>query len=359
MTVDEDLRDTLATALRDGAFAGTPQALAAAEYHGIIPLLFARTGDAALKAPAQARAMWELRHRQILSGLLAALDADGVRAVVIKGTALAYDLYNDASLRPRGDTDLLVAPKDLNAARATLAAQGFTAALGEQATEAATQEVWQLTPPGGGTHDIDLHWQAINGPTLAPLIPVPEAMAEAMPLPRLSPHARGLSRGHGLIHSCVHRAQHILSPYFVAGEAHYGGDRLIWLCDIDRLARSLTAQEWEDVTSRTADRGIAPVCHGALLEAIKHLETPVPEQVLSRLASAPGGAVTQYLLGGSRTGRALSDLRASGGTGRLHYLRNRLFPKAALVRGQYPQSTMPLPILYLRRIGRFVTGGRQ
>lgn len=359
MTSDQDLRDTLVAALRDRAFDSTPEALAAAEYHGITPLLFAYTADEALKAPARARAMWELRHRQIVANLLAAFDAKAVPALVIKGTALAYDLYDDASLRPRGDTDLLVAPKDLNAAREILTAQGFVAALGEQAAEAATQEVWQVTPPGGGTHDIDLHWQAFNGPSLAPLIPVDEAMAEAIPLPRLSPHARGLSRGHGLLHSCVHRAQHILSPYFVAGKAHYGGDRLIWLCDIDRLARALTVQEWQDVIIRAAARGIAPVCHGALLEAVKHLETQVPEQVLSRLASAPSGAVTQYLLGGSRTGRALSDLRASGGAGRLHYLRNRLFPKAALVRGQYPQSKMPLPILYLRRIGRFVSGGRQ
>jgi len=349
----------LAAALRGGPFPDGPGALAAAEYHGVGPLVLAGGGAAALMAGARARAMWELRHRAVLARLLAALEAAGVAALVIKGTALAYDLYEDAALRPRGDTDILIAPADLPAARAVLAANGFRPGLGEDAPEGASQEVWQTLPPGGGAaHDIDLHWQAFNGPTLGPLIPVAEAMAEAVPLPRLAPGARALSRPHGLLHACVHRAQHILSPYFVAGEAHYGGDRLIWLCDIDRLARALTPGEWALLADRAASRGVAPVCAGALDEAARLLGTPLPGEVMARLSAAPAGPVTQYLLASGRQGRALSDLRASGGRGRWHYLRARLFPPAAFMRGQYPHSRMPLALLYLRRIARFAGGGR-
>ncbi len=303
--------------------------------------------------------MWELRHRQILAGLLEALAARGMRALVIKGTALAYDLYPDAALRPRGDTDLLIAPSDLDRVRELLAAQGFSRPTGENAPAGSTQEVWHIVPPGSTAHDIDLHWQAFNGPSLAPVIPVEEAMAEGLPLPRLAPEARGLSRGHGLLHSCIHRAQHILSPYFVDGKAHYGGDRLIWLYDIDLLARALNAGEWESFASRAIARGVAPVCRGALEEAQRLLGTPLPGDVMARLGAAPEGAVTRYLLGSGRKGRAMADLRASGAGGAWRYLRARLLPPAAIVRGQYPHSRWPLPFLYLRRIGRFVTGRRQ
>lgn len=353
-----DQRAMLAAALGGGHFAGDANTLAAVEYHGVGPLLLARRETDALKAPARARAMWELRHRQILGRLLAAMDAGGVQALVIKGTALAYDLYPDAAMRPRGDTDLLVAPADLDRARAILAAQGFSQPVGENAPEGSTQEVWHIIPPDSVAHDIDLHWQAFNGPSLAAIIPVAEAMAEAQPLPRLAPQAQGLSRGHGLLHSCIHRAQHILSPYFVDGEAHYGGDRLIWLCDIDLLARALGPEEWTLFTTRAMARGVAPVCHGALEEAHRLLGTPLPGDVMARLGASPAGAAARYLLDSSRRGRAMADLRASGAGGALRYLRARLFPAAAFVRGQYPQSRWPLPFLYLRRIGRFVTGGR-
>ncbi|MBW7922113.1 MAG: nucleotidyltransferase family protein [Rubellimicrobium sp.] len=353
------MRDTLAATLRGAPFVESPDLLAAAEYHGTGPLILSLTGAGGLKAQARARSMWELRHLHVVARLLAAFDAGGVQAVVIKGTALAYDLYDDAALRPRGDTDILIPPDHLPQARAVLAAQGFRLTYEEEVPDGYTQEAWTFTPPEGGhSHDIDLHWQAFNGASLAGLIPVDEAMAEAVPLPRLAPVARALSRPHGLLHSCVHRAQHILSPYFVGGEAHYGGDRLIWLCDIDRLARALTAAEWQSFATRAAARGIGPVCAGALHEAARLLDTPLPEGPMARLAAAPPGPVARYLGSHDRRSRALADLRASGARGRsrLAYLRGRLFPPAAAMRSQYPRSRLPLAVLYLRRLLRFARG---
>lgn len=360
VTEAEALRNMLAAALRGGPFSDDPASCAAAEYHGLGPLILARSQAGGLMVQARARAMWELRHKHIVTRLLAAFDAAGVRALIIKGTALAYDLYDDAARRPRGDTDILVAPADLATARAVLAAQGFAPGLGEDAPEGFLQEVWQIVPPGGGAaHDIDLHWQAFNSVTLADLIPVDEAMAEAMPLPRLSPQALALSRGQSLLHACAHRAKHIHSPYFVGGEAHYGGDRLIWLCDIDRLARALTAAEWALLATRAEARGIAPVCVQAFDEAAQLLDTPLPGEVMARLRAASGGPLTQYLLGKGRMGRAVSDLRASGMRTWRPFLRTRLFPPAQVVLNQYPGSRLPVPVLYLRRMLRFLRGARQ
>ena len=44
--------------------------------------------------------------------------ARGVSPILIKGTPLAYTVYDAPALRPREDTDLLIAPADVEAARA-------------------------------------------------------------------------------------------------------------------------------------------------------------------------------------------------------------------------------------------------
>lgn len=71
-------------------------------YHGVAGLLASRplalrdwpanvTTD--LLDQARAGAMWELRHRDVLGRLLTALAEQSVRALVMKGSALAYDVY--------------------------------------------------------------------------------------------------------------------------------------------------------------------------------------------------------------------------------------------------------------------------
>lgn len=355
---DTTTGDSLAAALCGAPLVLTPAVLAAVAYHGIGPLLLSRSGAAALMPEARARAMWELRHRALLARLLAAFAAGGVAVLVIKGTALAYDLYPDPALRPRGDTDLLILPAARVQARAILAAQGFRRASGHDSPPGALQEGWVHVPADGGpAHEIDLHWQAFNSPALGPALPVEEALAEAVPLPRLAPEARALSRPHGLLHACLHRAKHIHSPYFSAGKAHYGGDRLIWLCDIDLLARALTPEAWESFTTRATARGAAPVCAAALGDAERLFATPLPARAMARLHAARPGAATLYLQSATRR-RALADLRASGPQSRRAYLRSRLFPPASALRSQYPRSRLPVPLLWLRRLLRFAGGGR-
>lgn len=357
MSTQTDL--ILARGLCGGPLVAVPDLQARADYHGIGPLLLARSGAETFRAEARARAMWELRHRHVVAQLLSAFAEAGLECLVMKGTALAYDLYPEPALRPRGDSDLLIHPADRAQARAVLRAQGFTAFLQQDAPAGMTQEIWRKTAPDGSSHEIDLHWQAFNGPALARMIPLEEAFAEAVPLARLAPVARGLPRDHGLLHACLHRAQHILSPYFVDGVAHYGGDRLIWLCDIDLLARALTPEQWDRLSERARQRGVAPVCHAALAEAVRLLGTPVPPAVMESLGTAPAGAATEYLLHRNRSGRARANVQAAGWRGAWHYLTARLFPPAAFMRMQYPESRMPLVLLYPRRILRFLSGRRQ
>ena len=57
--------------------------------------------------------MWEMRYRQLPAELLAALADNELRALVIKGPAFEYDLYDEPGHLIRRDSDLWVLEADL------------------------------------------------------------------------------------------------------------------------------------------------------------------------------------------------------------------------------------------------------
>jgi hypothetical protein len=179
-----DADDLIAQALRtatpwpDGMETGLVQQRAI--YHGITGLLMVRAVHLAdwpedlrtrLRAEALAQTMWEVRHRSILTPLLAALEAADVKTVLLKGTALAYSLYPAPAQRNRGDTDLLVAPDHLDRARAILTEQGFATDMQmAKVADPERQESWTFTAADGGEHEIDLHVDVFSSPALMPVL---------------------------------------------------------------------------------------------------------------------------------------------------------------------------------------------
>ncbi len=331
-------------------------------YHGVAGLLVDRV-DAwpaaaayPLRQAARAQAMWEMRHRHILSGVLRSMAEAGVRALLLKGTALAYDLYREPSERSRGDSDILIAPPDLAAAREVLSTRGLSAFLGDplELEPVLLQEAWSLRAPDGLTHEVDLHWQTLNAAALAHVLPFDEAWSRAQPLPRFSPDANGVPRDFALVLACAHRAQHVLNPYHVGEQRHFGGDRLIWLCDIDRLVRVLDDQGWAVALAATRSGGLSAVVLDGLLATAGWLGTPIPDPVLAVLRAAPQDTPeARYLLAGHKVERVWRDLGSVPGlAAKVSYLGGRLLPPEDFMRARYPGLLrQPLAILHLRRIG--------
>ena len=99
------------------------------DYHGICVLLHAANTQfhdwpskliSRIAEEARLAGLWEVTHGAALAKLLKALADAGVDAVLMKGTALAYSVYDDPSARRRGDSDLLIRPADLERARKVL-----------------------------------------------------------------------------------------------------------------------------------------------------------------------------------------------------------------------------------------------
>ena len=361
----------LASALRGEAGAlppacDRPEAIAelveAAIYHGVAGLLLEREVQRswpaelveALAAQARAQAMWEMRHREVLAILLAAFAEHSIRAFLMKGTAIAYDLYRNPSARARGDTDLLIAADDVPRAKALLSRLGYAeGVLGGVDAEFALQQPWTLNLANGTGHSIDLHWQVMNAPSLKDILSFAECDANARALPQLSPDARAMDRVRLLIHTCLHRAVHRNTPYFVNHVAYYGSGRLIWTHDIHLLASAFDDAQWSLFCALSKEKRVSRICREGLLEARAKLGTTVSGDILDDLERSSGNdRSSSYLVQSTAMARAWQDFRATAGLrSKMRYARARIWPDPRFVRAKYPgMSNASLPLLYLRRL---------
>lgn len=210
---------------------------------------------------AAARMMCE----SVLGALLATAASQGIEVLVLKGAALANDLYPRPELRPYSDLDILCRPADFPRLAAALLDAGYRH---EEPDDAAG-----LEPPldtsrrrsfldQSGDVLIELHLDVLG-------LGIPprhrgdfwrEARAiEAGPL-----RLRTLSPTHQLLHLAVHVHAHCYS-------------RLIWLIDLDLLIRRHgEAIEWDRLMALARDEGVGVALRHVLATAHAILGTPIP-----------------------------------------------------------------------------------
>src|SRR5205814_5612402 len=97
------------------------------ETHGMLPVVYAYSGISSLHDAALRAAAVEALRLADLREVLAALREKRVQPLIVKGTALAYSIYDAPELRPRGDTDLLIDENEIDAVRDALTPLGFRA----------------------------------------------------------------------------------------------------------------------------------------------------------------------------------------------------------------------------------------
>jgi hypothetical protein len=143
----------------------------------------------------------------------------------------------------------------------------------------------------------------------------------------------------------------------VAGQGHYGGDRLIWLMDIDLAMRAMTAAQCDAFRQAAEKGGVGPICLAALRRAAEQLGTPCPPDLIRALEHTPAGPAARYLTQSRAVGRVIEDLNAIPGLRhKLHHAALRLFPPAGILRARYPDlAHAARPRLYLRRLSGIFT----
>lgn len=342
----------------------TPEVLARfrsrLEFHGIAFALCQQMGDfedwpaellGHIRQETRAQTFWEESHHAVMAAMLDNLQAAGVDAIVMKGTALAYSLYDVPAMRRRGDTDLLVHKRQLKIARSVLKRQGFQCEPGLPGL--LSQETWSFETGVGFVHTLDLHWEATDSPTLQKMLQVDEIFARAVDLPRLQPKARTTDPVIRFIQCCMNQSWHSHRGYYVHDRKVFGGNRLIWAWDNHLQACAFTVDQWRELVMFCLERGVAPICLDGLDLASRHFGTSVPADVRSTLEGARQDTLlTRYLRSSDQFAEFISDLRASRGPGRkFSFMLANAFPTPAQMRKKYPAASgRSLPLLYLHRL---------
>jgi hypothetical protein len=313
----------------------------------------------AIHQQAIGQGMWELRHKSVLVHLLKAFNDQAIRPIILKGTAIAYDLYDQPSGRQRGDSDILIYAHDLGKARSILRSLGFKQelSLNDDADPMSLQEGWDFEAGDGSRHTIDLHWNVMKSFALEYLFTYDESIQSVRYLPRLYEYAQSLSLVHSLLYSCAHRARHVGIPYYVNGVANVGNERVIWAYDIDLYAKALLPSEWHAFCTLAHEKGIARICLDGLQYASRCLETQFPDSVKASLMAGPAETeVWRYINEQNTMKLAFMDLLAVPGLrNKLRIIFKKLFPPAAFMRYKYKNMNhRSLSVLYCIRFFEFI-----
>jgi len=340
------LREPLAAALR-GEKIDWPQPLSDDEIdalveHGVAPLVYAAAGVPQLRDVAMSAAVAEPLRLRELRAVLDGLAARGVRPLILKGSALAYSMYAAGELRPRMDCDLLIEGAEMEIVAEVFAALGYEAAINSGDELGIRQRSFSRTDEFDVSHNFDVHVAIANTAVFASVLRYDELLSRAVAVPRIGEHALRLSNADALLHACIHRVAH-----------HHNSDRLIWLCDIHLLRRSLTRDELRDFWQLAADRRVVAVCRRAFeLEASWFGSAgDAAEQWLTREQLEADEPSRAFLDRGRTYGELLvTNLAALSWSGRLKRLRQLAFPPRQFMYAQFGGgSPAALPLLYAYR----------
>jgi hypothetical protein len=297
----------------------------------------------ALSETARVQIGEELLRGSETRAVLDALSRAGVRSILIKGTPLAYTVYEAPSLRTRDDTDLLIAETDVPAARRVMASLDYAATV--HCNELFSQFEVQKVDRFGVCHVFDVHWRISTQPVFQSVLTYAEMLSRAQPVPALGPDAMTAGPVEALLLACIHPVMH-----------HRNAERILWSYDTHLLASRLTPGDFHDFVRQARQKRVAAVCGHRLQLAQTLFATGVPAGVIAWLSGVTGEPSAAYLASHRRWHHELvSSARALPRVGdRLTLLREVLLPRPDYMLDVYglrgkPLGPWLLPALYVHR----------
>lgn len=319
-----------------------------ARLEGVLPVAVQRL-SAAMPVPPdvvreardhEARALVDERD---LRTVLDEFDRRHVRVLVIKGAALAHSLYERPGLRPRVDSDLLIARDDVERTHALFRDEGARYVPHVTGEYVMSQFHYVRTDRAGCEHAYDIHWRVVNPTPFASAFDFDVVWQRSRPLPALGATARGPSLPDALLIACVHRAAH-----------HAAEGPLLWLLDVYLLAESMSAEDRSAFLGSARSGGLTAIASHALLEAASFFRGSSAVSIAAELredADRTSEPTAAYLADRTRLQETVGDLRVLPWRARARFVRELAFPPAHYMRHVYAAGRPgPLPVLYARRL---------
>jgi Uncharacterised nucleotidyltransferase len=219
--------------------------------------------------------------RQELANVLGALEGVGVEVVLLKGTALAYTVYDDPISRLRGDIDAWLPSGRLPAAVTALEALGYCSRDKTDRPPALLSLVGgeqQMVSSIPGTGLIELQSPALRGEWTRHTTRVDHAgmWSRCLPIVIDGHKALVMAPEDALILLCHHQAiSHQFSFPWGRG-----------LLDL-HLVVGVASPNWPEVVARARAWRLATVLWTVFCLARQLFDTPIPDEVLGALAPGP------------------------------------------------------------------------
>jgi hypothetical protein len=290
----------------------------------------------------QAAAVELLRENEIKT-VLVRLSEHNIHPLLLKGMPLAYSLYPHPYLRPRCDTDFFFADKGIaEQAWEIVREMGYTRPHAVSGTFVSHEFSCCATGKAGIEHCLDFHWQLSNNHTFARVFSFAELVKDAVQVPALH-NVHTPCNVHAILYACMHRLSH-------SGDST--ADRLIWLYDILLLARSLSTEEWDQLSDLACSKQIPATTLDGLQAAIDTFAAAIPNHIITDLKNS--SHTEQFDTAGWRyRGRTdWANIQALDNWGdRLLLIKEHLFPAPEYMYAKYRTNNyLLLPLLYLTRI---------
>ncbi len=303
---------------------------------GVTSLLYIRARDSSLweswpkevqeriESFVQRQAALELQRQNEICRVLEALGEQGIEPLILKGTALAYTLYESPSIRPRLDTDLLIRTEDAPRVKKILKALGYREAHQSDPEILFGQFILEKSDDSLGQENVfDFHLEIscrkLFSKLLQGLMNYERLKARAVPIVSLGPWAFGLDAVSSLLLACIHPVMH-----------HHNEQRLIWIYDFHLIIQRMTDFEFQEFFHLAGQYEIRQICDQALQASVTVFGTVIPAQY-SRpwvLSQRYPEITASYLDSGRRWHHEFwSDFQALQGWGKkLQFLRASFFP---------------------------------
>lgn len=191
----------------------------------------------------------------------------GIELIPYKGIVLAQTYYGDIALRPPGDIDLFVRPKDAGRMKNAVRELGYT--LRQPVPEAAEasyiDSAYEYTfDSAAGKNVLELQW-ALQPRFYAVDYEIEGLFARAAAAKVAGQKVTTLSAEDLLLVLSIHAAKHVW-------------ERLIWISDVAQILRDSNLN-WEFVCSQARDLGVVRILHLTLLLANRFLGTQIPPAI--------------------------------------------------------------------------------
>lgn len=209
-----------------------------------------------------------------LNRMTASLMEAGIHTIALKGPTLAQLAYGDITLRQFGDLDILVDEEHAFMAANTVLNDGHTAplpvALLSSRTYLNVAKDYSLVGATGYVHT-ELHWRLFE-----------KKYTKADTVAINAKERTGLQTVHINTKPIATLSNELLIVYLCLHGAKHAFERLLWLCDIDRMIRSCNV-DWEKASNIARDTHSLRSFHLGLRLTHALLHTPIPANVLSRI----------------------------------------------------------------------------